>query len=118
MHLFETNVLLDLLGRDPLWTPWSHSQFVSAQAGGKIVINPIICSELTGAFATRADLDQWLSPRFFHLAPLPYDACWLAGQAFLKYRKAGGTKATTLPDFFIGAHAECAGLKTLQHISR
>jgi len=35
---------------------------------------------------------------------LPYAAGWLASQAWLKYRKGGGTKTSPLPDFYIGAH--------------
>jgi hypothetical protein len=35
---------------------------------------------------------------------------WLAAQAFVKYRRAGGTKSSPLPDFYIGAHAETEGL--------
>ncbi len=37
----------------------------------------------------------------------------LAGKVFLDYRRNKGTKATTLPDFFIGAHAAIAGLDLL-----
>ena len=37
---------------------------------------------------------------------LPYGAGWLAAQAFLKYRRSGGTKTAPLPDFYIGAQAE------------
>jgi len=33
-------------------------------------------------------------------------AGWLAAQAFLKYRRSGGTKTSPLPDFYIGAQAE------------
>ena len=42
--------------------------------------------------------------------PLPYAAGWLAAQAFVKYRRSGGSKGSPLPDFYIGAHAEVEGL--------
>jgi len=71
-----------------------------------ILINPIIYTELAPAFATMADLEQWLDPAVFQRLPLPYEAGWLAAQAFLKYRNSGGTKTSPLPDFYIGAHAE------------
>jgi predicted nucleic acid-binding protein len=41
---------------------------------------------------------------------LPYEAGYRAGQAFVAYRGRGGTKTSPLPDFYIGAHAACAGL--------
>lgn len=73
-------------------------------------MNPIIYAELAPAFANQADLDQWCAPTVFERLPLPYVAGWLAAQAFLKYRRAGGTKSSPLPDFYIGAHAEVDGL--------
>jgi hypothetical protein len=45
----------------------------------------------------------------FQRLPLPYAAGWLAAQAFLKYRRSGGVRASPLPDFYIGAHAEVEG---------
>jgi hypothetical protein len=46
--------------------------------------------------------------------PIPLEAAFLAGKCFLKYRERGGRKQSTLPDFFIGAHAavERMGLLT------
>ena len=61
-------------------------------------------------FATRSDLDRWLDPAVFDRLPLPYNAGWLAAQAFVKYRRAGGAKSSPLPDFYIGAHAEAERL--------
>jgi len=81
--------------------PWSEAQLRVAVPQGPIFVNPIIYAELASA----ADLDRWLDPEVFQRLPLPYAAGWLASQAYLKYRIAGGTKTTPLPDFYIGAHA-------------
>lgn len=40
---------------------------------------------------------------------LPRPALFLAGRAFVKYRRKGGTRANVLADFFIGAHAAVLG---------
>ena len=109
MNLFDTNVLLDIATADPIWLSWSENEFRTAAAQGPILINPIIDAELAPAFATAADLDQWLDPAVFQRLPLPYAAGWLAAQAFLKYRRSGGAKSSPLPDFYIGAHAEIEG---------
>ncbi len=106
MNLFDTNVLLDIATADPAWLTWSEKQFRIAAAQGPIPINPIIYAELVPAFASAADLDRWLDTAVFQRLPLPYAAGWLAAQAFLKYRRGGGTKTSPLPDFYIGAHAE------------
>jgi len=108
--LFDTSVLLDIATADAAWWPWSERQLRSAAAQGPVLINPIIYAELAPAFASQAALDQWLDPAVLHRLPLPYPAGWLAAQAFVKYRRAGGTKTLPLPDFYIGAHAEVDGL--------
>ncbi len=106
MNLFDTNVLLDIATADSTWLAWSEMQFRMAAAQGPILINPIIYAELAPAFASAADLDRWLDPTVFQRLPLPYAAGWIAAQAFVKYRRGGGSKTSPLPDFFIGAHAE------------
>ncbi len=109
MILFDTNVLLDIATADTAWLAWSEEEFRRAAAKGPIPINPIIYAELAPAFATAADLDRWLDPEVFQRLSLPYSAGWLASQAFLKYRRSGGTKMSPMPDFYIGAHAEVEG---------
>lgn len=108
--LLDTNVLLDIATADPVWLAWSEGEFRKAAAQGPIPINPIIYAELAPAFVAQPDLDRWLDPAIFQRLPLPYDAGWLAAQAFLKYRRTGGAKTSPLPDFYIGAHAEIEGL--------
>jgi hypothetical protein len=109
MILFDTNVLLDIATADPVWLSWSEKEFRAAAAQGPIPINPIIYAELAPAFASVADLDRWLDPAVFQRLPLPYAAGWVAAQAFVKYRRSGGTKTSPLPDFYIGGHAEVEG---------
>jgi predicted nucleic acid-binding protein len=109
MNLFDTNVLLDIATADPIWLTWSENEFRTAAAQGPILINPIIYAELAPAFATSADLEQWIDPAVFQKLPLPYAAAWPAAQAFLRYRQSGGAKSSPLPDFYIGAHAEVEG---------
>ncbi|HEY6332664.1 MAG TPA: type II toxin-antitoxin system VapC family toxin, partial [Blastocatellia bacterium] len=108
--LFDTNVLLDIATADVAWLAWSETQFRAAVAQGPILINPIVYAELAPAFATQEDMDNWLDAAVFERLPLPYAAGWIAAQAFLKYRRVGGTKASPLPDFYIGAHAAVEGL--------
>ena len=104
--LFDTNVLLDVATADPAWLSWSEAQLRTAAGQGPILINPIIYAEQAPAFASAAELDQWLDPAVFLRLPLPYAAAWSAAQAFLKYRRGSGAKTSPLPDFYIGAHAE------------
>ena len=47
------------------------------------------------------------------VADVPRPALFLAGRAFLRYRRAGGRKSNVLSDFLIGAHAAVAGCPLL-----
>jgi hypothetical protein len=49
----------------------------------------------------------------FRREHLPYEAAFLAGKAFLRYRAGGGTRRSPLPDFYIGAHAAVQGYELL-----
>ena len=114
MVLIDTNVLLDIATRDPLWFVWSVSQLASVINTGEAAINPIIYAELAPAYRSVSDLDSHLLPvSEIKRLPLPYSACFPAARAFTAYRKAGGSRSSPLPDFFIGAHAEEEGYRLL-----
>ena len=49
----------------------------------------------------------------FHREPLPWPAAFLAGKAYLAYRRRGGERRSPLPDFYIGAHAAIRGYRLL-----
>ncbi len=55
------------------------------------------------------DLDACLPRDAFRRDPLPWPAAFLAGKAFLAYRRRGGSRTAPLPEFYIGAHAAVAG---------
>ena len=109
--LIDTNILLDIATGDPQWQKWSEEQLRAAAVRGPLCINPIIYAELAPAFRSMTELDRWLGPPLvLHRLPLPYAAGWIAAQAFVRYRRSGGTKNLPLPDFYIGAHAELEDL--------
>jgi predicted nucleic acid-binding protein len=103
--LVDTNVLLDVLQDDPRWSDWSQNQLDAASATESLAINPIIYSELSIAFARIEELDAVIAEVSLTVEELPREALFLAGKAFLGYRRSSGTKASVLPDFYIGAHA-------------
>ena len=47
------------------------------------------------------------------MKPVPREALFLAGKAFLQYKKRKGEKGNVLPDFFIGAHAAVSGYSVM-----
>ena len=109
MLLVDTNVLIDVLEDDPRWADWSINQLRTQAQIHLLVINPIIYAELSLAFSTFETLDAVLDKLGFALREVPRPALFLAGKAFARYRKAGGSKTGVLPDFLIGAHAAVEG---------
>lgn len=109
----DSNVLLDIILNDAEWASWSISNFRTQAQSGGILINPIICAEISLAFPSLSHMTHWLDPAIFILSDLPHETAWLAAQAFKKYKRSGGNKTVPLPDFFIGAHAEIARLPLL-----
>ena len=49
---------------------------------------------------------------------VPRPALFLAGKAFVRYRRQGGIKNNVLADFFIGAHAAVSRYPVLTRDSR
>ena len=75
----------------------------------ELVINAVIYAELSLAFESVHSLDAAVERMGLAVQELPRPALFLAGRAFLKYRRKGGAKGTVLADFFIGAHAAVLG---------
>jgi predicted nucleic acid-binding protein len=111
--LVDSNVLLDLLTEDPRWASWSAEALGALGATAQLVINPIIFAEVSVRAATVEEADAAFPAAFFRREPIPWDAAFLAGKAFLAYQRRGGTRRSPLPDFFIGAHAAVAGYRLL-----
>ena len=105
MLLVDTNVLVDVLENDPEWADWSIGQLRAQSKVHRLAINPVIYSELSLTFSTVEALDQAVDELGLAMIELPRPALFLAGKAFVRYRRQGGTKSTVLADFFIGAHA-------------
>lgn len=103
--MVDSNIILDVITEDPHWLDWSSEQLAYYAERTNLIINPIIYAEVSVKFSKIEELEIALSSDYFMRSALPWEAAFLAGKVFLKYKKRGGTKNTPLPDFFIGAHA-------------
>jgi predicted nucleic acid-binding protein len=110
--LVDSNVLLDILIPDPAWQMWSSEALMEAAESSVLAINPIIYAEVSIGFDRIEDLEDAL-PEPLRREELPWDAAFLAGKAFLQYRRSTGERRSPLPDFFIGAHAAVRGYRLL-----
>ena len=111
--LVDANVLLDVMTDDPRWYAWSAEQLDVCAAKAELCINPIIYAEVSVGFARIEELDEALPHDAFTRLGLPWEAGFLAGKAFVRYRRAKGSRTSPLPDFYIGAHAAVDGMALL-----
>ena len=103
--LVDSNIILDVFLDDPNWAEWSESKLEKFSSITKLFINPVIYSEVSVGFKRIEELESALTRSGFQMLEIPKEALFLAGKAFLKYRKNRGTKRSPLPDFYIGAQA-------------
>jgi len=116
--LVDSNVLFDYLSEDEEWNDWSGAMLSEAAHRGTIVINALVYAEVGIRYSRIEDLDEALPAEYFVRVPLPWEAAFLAGKCFERYRRRGGTKRSPLPDFYIGAHAAVAGMTLLTRDAR
>lgn len=106
--LVDSNILLDLFqgGGD---AAWSRKALAAAGSRMLLLVNPVIWSEVAVRFDSEATLVGSLRGLAVHKRQLPFEAGFIAGRAHGRYRRAGGARERTLPDFLIGAHAAYEG---------
>lgn len=116
--LVDTNVLVDVLEDDPEWAGWSIGQLRAQSKIHRLAINPVIYSELSLTFSTVEALDRAVDDLGLAVIEIPRPALFLAGKAFVRYRRQGGKKNNVLTDFFIGAQAAVSRYPILTRDSR
>jgi predicted nucleic acid-binding protein len=117
--LVDSNVILDIFLDDPQWADWSEMTLNQFGHGHTLLINPIIYSEVSIGFERIEEVEAAIAAAGFEMQSIPKEALFLAGKAFLQYRRHKGKKSSPLPDFFIGAHAAVLGIDLItRDISR
>jgi predicted nucleic acid-binding protein len=111
--LVDTNILIDVAVRDPVWLKWSRMQLEEARKRGSVIINQIIYAEFSLRYDTIAEVDSVLPGEEFRRESIPWPSAFAASKAFALYRRQGGVREQVLPDFLIGAHAAIRGYPVL-----
>ena len=105
MIIVDSNVLIDVVEKDPFWSDWSAYQLTLLGQVHELAINPVIYAELSTNFKSTESLHREIVGLELEFHHFPHLALFKAGRAFDEYRRRGGPRKTLLPDFFIGAHA-------------
>lgn len=111
--LVDSNVILDVVTQDPRWFDRSAAVLARMAGDHELIVNPIVYAEVSVGFERIEELDAALPGESFRREPLPWEAAFLAGKCFVRYRRAGGSRRAPLPDFYIGAHAAVRGIPLL-----
>jgi predicted nucleic acid-binding protein len=105
----DSNVIIDILYRDPSWVQWSMAQVLSLSDAHDLAINEVVVAEVapsTGSISTfRAEM-QKISVSH---QTLTEEAAFCAGEAFQRYRRERRedkeVRRSIIADFLIGGHA-------------
>ena len=106
MTLVDSNILLDIFTRTPVWWEWSLAQIEDAALHGPLLINDVIFGETSIRFPAIEDFEAALAEAGITVTPMPRMALFLAD------------RSSVLPDFFIGAHAMVERLPLLTRDTR
>ena len=109
MILIDSSVLIDLIEKTPQWHTWSTEQLFAAQQRDRIGINAIVYAEVSRSFENAESQNGFMKRTGIAFLHLSAAASYAASAAHRAYRAAGGSRTATLPDFFIGAHAQTDG---------
>ena len=105
MIYVDTNVVLDILQRDPVWFDWSLDALESGRTGDRLVTGHIVAAEVGHYVASADALARSFNGLMIDVIDADLDAAFAAGQAYREYRRRGGERLSLLPDFLVGAHA-------------
>ena len=111
--LVDSNVILDIFLDDPKWADWSINALANAICDSALYINQMVYTEVSIGFEKIEDLESALYAGGFQMLEIPKEALFLAGKAYLGYRRRKGTKDSLLPDFYIGAQAAVLGMELI-----
>lgn len=114
--LVNSSVLIDISPFDPVWSSWSAEALLAAGRAARLIVNPLIYAEVSLAHRRVETLESLVPSALFHREDLPSQAAFLAGKAFLAYRRRGGSANLITSDFYIDAHAALCGYRLLTRI--
>lgn len=113
--LIDSCIVTDLADPESVWFEWSASTLERLDQNNTMVINPIIYAECSVGFERIEEVEALFESLGFAMKSIPREALFLAGKAFLQYKRRKGEKGNVLPDFFIGAHAAVSGYPLVSH---
>src|SRR3954452_17122487 len=95
--LVDSNVLLDIFSKTPIWWEGSLMQLEDAALHGPLLINDVIFAETSIRFESIEAFDAALMEAGITFVSIPRAALFLAGKASVKYKISGRARSGVLP---------------------
>ncbi len=111
--LIDTNIFIDVWGVSGETTVWARHALIRCRFDSALIVNPVVWSEVAPQMQSEGQLEDYIADLGIEKEPLPWPGSYQAGIVHARYRKAGGARERTLPDFLIGAHALVCGHRLL-----
>ena len=115
MILVDSNILIDIIERDPHWHDWSCARLAEASQAGQVIINHVILAEVAPFCGPLPAVVELLELMLIEIVPLSNTAAYAGGLAFKQYcqRRDRAAPKAILSDFLIGGHADVLGAAIL-----
>ena len=101
----DSSVLFAVFNGEPEGAGWLD-YLLTLRVEAHLVACDIVWAEVAPLFPNLDALRATMSELDVKFSPLDDAVCFVAGQLFTRYRKAGGPKGRMVPDFMIAAHAQ------------
>jgi predicted nucleic acid-binding protein len=101
----DTNVLIDVLGSNAEFGPASSRALRRCLGEGALLACEVVWTETVAHFNSNQAALATLARLRVEFSALELTSATTAGEAWRAYRRAGGSRQRTAPDFLIGAHA-------------
>jgi len=111
--LVDSNVLIDILDDETAWFDWSTQQLTLAAAAGQVVINHVVLAEVAPHQGDLPGFIEALEAMVITIEPMSDLGAYIAGRAFLEYRRKRDVAGSVMADFLIGGHAQSLGATIL-----
>ncbi|MBA2558201.1 MAG: type II toxin-antitoxin system VapC family toxin [Chloroflexi bacterium] len=102
----DTSILIDVLTGHPDFGEPSADILRKSRARGSLVVCDVVWAETAGWFRELDVMRRTLDELTIDYRPVGERAATAAGEAWRRYREAGGPRDRLIADFLIGAHAE------------
>lgn len=103
----DSNVLLDVLGPDPVFGRGSANAVRTALAEGTLVACEAVWAELAANYPSSAAAEEAMGRLGLEFRAATAETSFEAGKGWRAYRRSGGPRSRVTADFLIGAHALC-----------